>query len=140
MVDVGHRRAAIVEHGGGGAEVAALLDRRLRQAACGRLHDLQLGDGRLAQPGDLVEPLGAGGENLGEGAEPCQQRLGNRLDVPPRHRAEQDQLEELVVVEGRGAAPAEALAQPFAVAGEMRLGRRRGFGVVHAQPSAASAM
>ena len=69
VVDVGHCRAAIVEQGGGGAEIAALLYGALREAAGGGLDDLQLGNSGLAQPGDLVEPLGAGGEHLGERAE-----------------------------------------------------------------------
>ena len=87
---------------------------------------LKLRDRRVAEAGDLGEPLGAGGQRLGVGAEAGDQRLGDRLHVAARHGAEQNQLEQLVVGERRRAALAEALAQALAVAGVVRLDERIG--------------
>ena len=53
---------------------------------------------------------------LGEGAEARNQRLGQRLHIAPRHGAEQDQLEKLIIGQRLGAALAEPVAQPLAVA------------------------
>ena len=73
-------------------------------------------------PFDLGEPRLRRRDHLGERAECSQQRLGQRLDVAPRQRAEQQQLEQLVVGHRVGAGLAKALAQPLAVAVIMRQG------------------
>ena len=51
----------------------------------------------VAEPGDFAQPLGPGRQDLGEGAESGDQRLGERLDVPPRHGAEQQQFQQFVI-------------------------------------------
>ena len=64
-------------------------------------------------------------DHLGERPEPGHQRLGERLEIPPRDRAEQHELEQLVVGERLGAAGEEALAQPPAVSEIVRIGPGR---------------
>jgi hypothetical protein len=53
---------------------------------------------------------------LGEGAELSEDSFGERFGVAARHRAEQDQLKELVVGKRIGAGFAEAPPQPLAMA------------------------
>ena len=67
-------------------------------------------------------------EHLGEGAEMLDELLGERLDVALRDRAEEQQLEQLVVGQGGVAGVEEALAQTLAMAEMVRLGVVRGGG------------
>src|SRR5688572_33305389 len=87
-----------------------------------RLHDLELGNRRLAELADLPQSLGRRRDDLDERAECLQQLLRQRLDVTLRDRAKENQLEHLVVGERRRAALAEARAQALAVAEIMRRG------------------
>src|SRR5262249_51896313 len=80
------------------------------------LHDLELGDGGLAQALDLFEPLARRRDHLGERAELRNELLGERLHVALRDGAKQDQLEELVVADRLAAGGEEALPQPRAMA------------------------
>ena len=90
-------------------------------AGCG-VHDLELGDGGIAQALDLGQPGRRRDDHFGEGAEFGDQVLGQRLDVALRDGAEQHQFEQFVVADGLGAGLAEARAQPLAVAVIMRGG------------------
>ena len=47
----------------------ALLHFAARQPVGRRLHDLELGDGGVAEPFDFLEPLDGRRDHLGEGAE-----------------------------------------------------------------------
>jgi hypothetical protein len=80
-----------------------------------RLHDLDLGDRRLAQSAHFREALGRRRDHLGEGAEPGEQRLGQRLEIAAGDRPEQDELEQLVVGERLRAGLEEARPQPLAM-------------------------
>jgi len=100
------------------------------QKAVGRrLHDLEIGDSRFAQPFDFLEPLNRRSDHLGERAEFFEELLCQRLHVAPRYGAKQDQLEHLVVVQRIVAGLHEPLSQAVAMAMIMRgvAGRRRGF-------------
>ena len=63
-----------------------------------------------------------GVQRLGEGAELGEDGFGERLGVAARHRAEQDQLKQLVVGKRIGAGVAEAPPQPLAMAEIVWLG------------------
>ena len=87
-----------------------------------RAHELDFGDGRLAEPRHLSQAFLRRVQRLGEGAEMGEDGFGERFGVAARHRAEQDQLQKLVVGEGVGAGLAEAPPQPLAMAEIMWLG------------------
>ena len=89
-----------------------------------RLHDLEFGDRRLAEPSTSFEPLRRRRNHLGERAEFLEQRLGERLHVALRDGAEQHQLQHLVVGERLRPGFEEARAQALAMAVIVR----RGFG------------
>ena len=74
------------------------------------------GDGRLAKPRHFLQAFLRRVQRLGEGAELGEDGFGERLGVAARHRAEQDQLKELVVGKRIGAGFAEAPPQPLAMA------------------------
>ena len=59
----------------------------------GRLHDLELRDGRVPKPRHFREPLRRSCDNLGERTEFFQQGLGQRLHVPARQRAKQNEFQ-----------------------------------------------
>ena len=83
---------AIVDDLDEGGERPPLANLAARQAPAGRLHQLELADRRFAEPLDLAQPLGARGDDLGEGAEARDKGLGERLHVAPRDRAKQHQF------------------------------------------------
>jgi hypothetical protein len=84
---------------------------------------LELGDRRFADAGNLAQQLFRRVHRLGEGAEAGNERLGQRLGIAPRRGAEQDQLEQLVVGEGVWPRLAEALPEPLAMTEIMWPGR-----------------
>ena len=116
MSHEGHGGAAIVEHGRPGGQDRALGHRAPREAAGGRLDDLQVGATLSPIPSTSMRRAGGGGEHLGEGAEAAQQLLGDRLDVAARDRAEQHELQQLVIGQRVAADLGEAGAQAVAVA------------------------
>src|SRR4051794_25656903 len=67
-------------------------------------------------PSISISRAGGGGERLGEGAEAADQLLRDRLHVAARDRAEQHDLQELVIRQGVAAGLREARPQPVAVA------------------------
>src|SRR5262245_14284278 len=86
-----------------------------------RAHELEFADGRLADAGDFAQEFVRSVHRLGKGAEAGDQRLGHGLGVAARRGAEQDQLEQLVLGEGVGAALAETAPEPLAMTVIMRL-------------------
>jgi hypothetical protein len=101
-------------------EHGATLDLAAREPLRRRLDDLELCDGGLAEARYLGEPLRRGGDHLRKRAELSDQDFGERLDVAPRQRAEQYQLQQLVIGDRIGAGLAEATAQPLAMPVIMR--------------------
>src|SRR5271165_2584046 len=110
----------------------ARLELAAGEAARRGLHDLELGDRRLAQPLDFLEPLPRRGDDLGEGAESREQGFRQRLAIAARNGAKQNELEQLVVRKRRSARFEEALAQPHAMSGIVRrlANRRAGTGAL----------
>ena len=89
--------------------------------AGGRLHDLEFGDGGLAEALDFAQAASSGGmDRFGERAKGLDQRLGQRLDVAARDGAEQHHFEQFVVAQRVCSRLAKALAQTFAMAVIMR--------------------
>ena len=127
---VGEAELHIVEQLAPRGDHRPLADRRAPDARADLGQQLRVeGDG-LADAGHAAQLGRRGGQHPRERAEPGQQRLGQRLDVAARDRAEQLQFEQFVVGQG-GELAAGALAQPLAVAVEMRprrfdRARRRG--------------
>lgn len=120
LVGEGHRGAAIVDYGGPGRQYGAALQLALADAG-GRGGDQpDLGDRGLAEAADLTQPRFGRVHRFGERAELADQRLGQRLDVAPRQRAEQHHLQQFIVAQRVGAGAAKALAQPLAMAVIMR--------------------
>jgi hypothetical protein len=68
------------------------------------MHDLEFGDGGIAQALDLGEPGLRRSHHLGEGAKFDDQLLGQRFDVALRDGAELHQFEQFVVAHRLGAA------------------------------------
>jgi hypothetical protein len=120
LVGERHGGAAIVEHGGPRREHGTPLHLATRQAVGGGLYHLELGDGGVAQAGDLGEALRRSGDGLGERAELGDQRLGEGLHVAPRQGPEQHQLEQFVFGHRVAAGLAEAGAKPLAMPVIMR--------------------
>src|SRR5262249_34843008 len=86
-----------------------------------RLHDLELGDGGLAEAVDLVKPFHRRRDHLGEGAEHGEQLLRERLHVALRDGAKQNQLEHLVIADRLASGREKSLPQALAMAVVMRL-------------------
>ena len=103
-------------HGAPGRQHRPLRHGALGEAAGRGLDDLEVGDDALADAVDLHQPRRRGGEHLGEGAEAPDQLLGDRLHVAARDRAEQHELQQLVIRQGVAAHLREARPQPVAVA------------------------
>ena len=89
--------AAVIEHGGPGRQRRPFPHLAAQEPARRRLHELELGDGRLAQSLALGEPRDRRGNDFGKRAEGRDQRFGERLDIAPRQGAKQHQFQELVV-------------------------------------------
>ena len=90
------------------------------------MDELQLGDDPIADPLDLGKPSGGGRNHVGEGSEPLQQRLGDRLHIAARNGTKQNQFQHLVIGERVCAHVAKAGAQALPVAVKMRrLGKSR---------------
>ena len=117
-----HGGPAIVEHLLPGGQDWPVQHLALHEPQGGGAHDFDLGGGRLAEPRHLEQQILRRVHGLGEGAEAGQDRFGERLRVPARHGAEENELKQLVVGQGVRAAVAKALPQPFAMAEIMRLG------------------
>ena len=108
------RHAAIIEHARPGRQNGALFHFPARQPAGRGVHDLELGDGGVAQTLDLGEPGLRRSHHLGEGAEFGDQVLGQRLDVALRDGAEQHQFEQLVLTTVMGlVAPTNQTKKPL---------------------------
>src|SRR5262249_5561726 len=84
----------------------------------------QFGDARAAKPLYFGEPRLRRRDHFGEGAELCQQGLGERLDIAARQRAKQEQLQQFIIGQSLGAGLAEAAAQAFGMTMIMRRGFR----------------
>ena len=84
----------------------AAFDLAAREPARRGLHDLELGDGGLAESLDLPQSFDRRRDHLGERAEALDQVLGERLHVALRNGAKQDQLDQFVVADARRARPA----------------------------------
>ena len=65
-----------------------LFDLPANEPACGRLHELKLGDRGIAEPLDGAEPGNWRGDRLCERAEGRDQLFGKRLNVAPWQSAE----------------------------------------------------
>ena len=92
------------------------VDRAAGELGGGRVHDLEVGDGGLAQAADLLKPPDGCRDHLGQGAEFFEQLLCQRLHVAPRYGAKQDQLEHFVIVQRIAAGLQESFAQALAMA------------------------
>src|SRR5258708_33744604 len=86
----------------------------------GRFHDLELGDGGVAQALDRFQPFDRCRHDLGKRAELLDQVLGERLEVAARDGAKEHELEQLVNRQGIAAALEEARAQPLAMPEKVR--------------------
>jgi len=74
----------------------------------------------------LGQPFGRRGQNAVEVPEPIQQGACQRFHIPPRDRAEQHELQQLVIGHGFWTASQEAVAQTLAVVADIgRLRARR---------------
>jgi hypothetical protein len=116
----GHGGATIVEYVRPRRQHLALLDLAAHEAIGCRLHDLEFGNGSLAQTVDLVEPFRRRRDHLGEGAERGEQVLRERLHVALRDGAEQDQLQHFVIADRLASGREKSLPQPSAMAVVMR--------------------
>ena len=87
------------------------------------LHQADEDGGVLLDPHDLHEGLGAGVQDLGEGAEMLDYPLGQGLDVGVGDGEGQEQLQEFIVLQGPGASREEALPEAGAVPVVMRFYR-----------------
>jgi hypothetical protein len=96
-------------------------------------HDLQVERDALADTLYIGQQVRGRGENLGEGAEPPDQALGDRLHVPARDGPEQEEFDELVIGEALAPGLRETRAQPFAMAEVVR--RLAGVGAHGETPS-----
>jgi hypothetical protein len=101
----------------------ALQDGGAHEAQGGRANEPQLGDDRVADPVDLLQALVGRVDHLGERAETGDQLFRELLGIAPRQRAEQHELQQLIVGHRVRATLQEALAQTLAVTGVV--GRRR---------------
>src|SRR5262249_25370797 len=115
----GHAGAAIVEHVRPRAQPLALFALAAHEPIGRRLHDLELGDGGLAET-DLLQPLQRRRDHLGEGAERGEQVLRERLHVALRDGAKQDELEHFVIADRLASGGEESLLQASAMAVVMR--------------------
>ncbi len=101
---------------------------RLKPHPLGKVvHQLEVERRLGPDPAHGAEVFHRGRERRAQRAEAGEQVLGQRLDVAARERAEQQQLQRLVVGQGREARVQRPLAQPLAMAevvGPGRLGRR----------------
>src|SRR4029079_11734677 len=88
------------------------------------MDDLQFGDCGRAQAFDLTQPCGRRRYHLSERAECRDQILCQQFDVTPRNCAKQNELQELVVVDGLRAGVPKAGTQPAAMAVKMWRMRR----------------
>ena len=111
-----HRGAAIIEHLAPGGEHRSLHHLAAHEPERRRAHELDLGDRRLAEARHLLQALLRRIQRLGEASEVGKDGFGQRLGVAPRHRAEQDELEQLVVGKRIVAGLAEASPLPLAMA------------------------
>jgi hypothetical protein len=73
-----------------------------------RPHELELGDGGLADARHLAQELLRRIERFGKCPQARKNGFGERLGIAPRGGAEQDQLEQLIVGEGIGTGIAKA--------------------------------
>jgi hypothetical protein len=105
------KACAIVEHRRPRRQNRTLFHRTAQEPVGRRLDDLEIGDAGLAEPFDLGKPRRRRSDRFRERTEFGHQRLGERLDVAPRHHAKQQQFEKLVVGERLGAGLAGLLFQ-----------------------------
>src|SRR5262249_28601106 len=80
------------------------------------LDHLEFGDGCIAQPVNLGKPRPWRCNHFAERAEPRDERLRQRFDVPARQRAKQNKLEKLVLAERIAAGLTKPRTQPLAMA------------------------
>ena len=96
-----------------------LIGWRLRasdfRACSDGLHQADDNGGVLLDPRNLHQGLGAGVQDLGEGAEMLDYPLGQGLDVGVGDGKGQEQVQELIVLQGPGASREEALPEAGAV-------------------------
>jgi hypothetical protein len=121
-----HRRAAILDHRRPGCENLTVLEFALEHAVGDCSGQLEFGCDAVSHALDFSKQVRWCAEHFGQGAEPGQQRLGDRLGVAARDQPEQQQLEQFIIGKRPVAALAEALAQPVAMSVKMFARRRRG--------------
>jgi hypothetical protein len=73
----------------------ARLELAARKPSRRGLHDLELGNCRVAQGADFPQPLARGGDDLGEGAELGEQAFRQRLAIAARDGAKNNELDQL---------------------------------------------
>ena len=86
-IQIGHRRAAIIEHSGKTAHGRAILDGYFGEAFGGFRNDFQLHNRCLAQVLDFAQTFRTGRNHASERAELRDQRFGERFDIAPRDGA-----------------------------------------------------
>ena len=94
----------------------AVVELDARKPQRGLAHQPELMDDGVAHPLHLLEERRGRTDDLGEGVvEAPEQRLGDRLGVLAGNGAEQDELQQLVVVQRSRSGLGEAVPQPLPV-------------------------
>ena len=99
-----HGGAAVIHQVVQGLDRLALEGFGLEGVFGAGLHQADEDGGVLLDPGDFHEGLGAGVQDLGEGPEMLDHPLGQGLDVGVGDGEGQEQFQELIVLQGPGAA------------------------------------
>src|SRR5258708_18734419 len=115
-----HRGAAIVEHRRPRRQHVTAFHLAAGEPKGGGLDHLEFRDGGIAEPVALGKTRPWRRDHVAERAESRDQRLRQRLDVPPGQRAKQHQFEKLIVGDRSAAGLAKTLAQALPMAVIMR--------------------
>ena len=129
VVEVGHVDRQVVDQRLPAAQNRLLLHDRAGQAARGDGHDPERGGAGLAHAGVPGQRCGIGVQHSGKGAEPAQQRLGQRLHVLARDGQHQQVFDQLVVSQRVGPAAQHPRTQTGAVARSVVRRRASGNGL-----------
>jgi hypothetical protein len=112
-----HRGRAVIQQRRPGRQRRPPDHPRFRQPVGGGFHDLQLRRHVFANALHFQQSFAWRRDHFGEAAEAGQERLGQRLGVPPGQGGEQGHFQQFVIGHGVGATLEEARPQSFAVAG-----------------------